>query len=370
MHVERELDIDVVEAATRRIESIFANATAIYLSFSGGKDSLCIADLTLSLALQGRIDASRLTVHFIDEEAIFPCVEQVVRQWRSRFMLAGARFDWFCLEVRHYSCLNLVENDENFFCWDRTKRDVWIREPPPFAIRSHPLFKPRKDSYQDFLPRLNNGQNIVGLRASESVQRTRNLYLSLNSDVPMSKRNTVFPIYDWRDVDVWHYLSDRHVQVPDAYMHMYQIGVAKRQLRISQFFSVDTIATLAHLGEYYPELIGKVLAREPNAYLVSLYFDSEMFRRRTRTRRELEGGTARSYKDAVLSLLGNIPANFLTHHQRFVAEQYSVVVMGMGHAMEERDYRDMYEGLIAGDPKRRTLRAIRSKLKRNAVAAA
>lgn len=371
MLVERELTVDVVEAARRRIVNIFSNGLRVYMSFSGGKDSLCLAHLVTTLAEQGRIDITRLTVQFIDEEAIFPCVERIVLAWRERFLHMGAGFDWYCLEVRHYSCLNQLENDESYICWDRYKRHVWIREPPPFALRSHPFFRPRLDTYQEFLKRLNDRQNMTGVRVFESVQRRLSFAGHVRAPVTLAHNNIVQPIYDWHDTDVWLYLHERNIEVPDAYLFMWQIGTARQRLRISQFFSVDTIPNLAQLAEYYPDLMERICRREPNAYLVSLYYDSEMFRRRTRKRRELEGDTEKDYRGALFKLLSNIPANFRTRHQRTIAGYYLNRIIRLSHALGDDDYRKLYEALVAGDPKKRTLRALETTIRsRHAYTAA
>ena len=149
-----ESSIDVLEAAKIRIKNVFRNGLPVYLSFSGGKDSLCMAQLIMELIQTGEINPTQLTVQFIDEEAIFPCMEDKVKEWRKKFMLIGVKFEWYCLEVKHYNCFNELSNDETFICWDRYKKDVWVRQPPLFAIRNHLLLRPRIDAYQDFLPRV------------------------------------------------------------------------------------------------------------------------------------------------------------------------------------------------------------------------
>ena len=79
MAVKRiQSDMDVVTAAKIRIRNAFRNGVPVYMSFSGGKDSLTLAQLTLSLIQSGEIDPSLLTVQFVDEEAIFPCIEKTV----------------------------------------------------------------------------------------------------------------------------------------------------------------------------------------------------------------------------------------------------------------------------------------------------
>ena len=171
-----EASINVVEAAKKRIRNVFHNGLPVYLSFSGGKDSLALAQIVVTLIQRGEIDPKQLTVQFIDEEAIFPCIEKTTMAWRKKFLLLGAKFEWFCIEVKHYNCFNELSEDESFICWDREKEDVWVRRPPSFAIRSHPLLKPRIDAYQDFMPRLcMDGITITGIRAAESIQRRKNI---------------------------------------------------------------------------------------------------------------------------------------------------------------------------------------------------
>ena len=144
MAVKRcESNIDVVKAAEIRIKNVFGNGLPVFFSFSGGKDSLCLAQLMVNLANRGEINMKQLTVQFIDEEAIFPCMEEMTKKWRRIFMMMGAKFEWYCVEVKHYNCFNELSNDETFICWDSTKQDVWVRQPPSFAIRSHKLLRPR-----------------------------------------------------------------------------------------------------------------------------------------------------------------------------------------------------------------------------------
>lgn len=204
MAIKRRVSgIDVVTAARIRIKNAFSNGLPVYLSFSGGKDSLCLAEITLDLINSGEIDPSLLTVIFIDEEAIFPCIERTVKKWRQKFMLVGAKFIWYCLEVKHFNCFNSLSEDESFFCWDSTRKDVWVRNIPSFAITDHPMLNKRADDYQAFLHRsCSNGVTLVGVRAYESLQRMQSFARMGEAKMRITSNRHFFPLYDWRDADM------------------------------------------------------------------------------------------------------------------------------------------------------------------------
>lgn len=273
---------------------------------------------------------------------------------------AGAAFQWWCAEVRHFNCFNELSSDESFICWDRTKEDVWVRRPPAFALRSHPLLRPREDNYQAFLPRITrDGIMMTGVRAAESVQRLKYMAKLNVGAKGITGTNTIYPIYDWKTRDVWLYLKDNSVRTPEIYQHMWQAGISKNQLRVSQFFSSDTASSLVRMNEYYPDLMERVIRREPNAYLAALYWDSEMFGRKTSKRKELEGETGKDYKALVKDMLFTRPEHYFTSpHKLTVARQYRKMVIKLDNHARPTDYRKIHEALIAGDPKMRTLRAI------------
>lgn len=357
-------DIDVVTAAQRRIINVFNNGLPVYMSFSGGKDSLVLSHLVLQLIQQGKINPAQLVVQFIDEEAIFPCIEKTVIEWRKKFMMVGAKFEWYCIEVKHYNCFNELSNDESFICWDSTKQNVWVRQPPPFAIRSHPLLKPRVDAYQDFLPRLcMDGLTIVGIRTAESVQRLQNIATMTKAGKNCTNKKQLFPIYDWTNNDVWLYLKLKKVKIPEIYLYLWQSGTGKGQLRVSQFFSIDTARSLVKMNEYYPNLMERIIRREPNAYLAALYWDSEMFGRSSKTRKQLEGTEKQvDYKAKLLVLFNDMDTYFPSKHKRYVAERYRNFFLQVSSFATNKDYQHIYEGLISGDPKQRTFRALYKRI--------
>lgn len=361
---QQTLSMNVVQAARKRIINAFSNGLPVYLSMSGGKDSTVQAHLVWQLIREGKIDPSQLVPFFIDEEAIFDEVEKNVREWRQRFLAEGVKdFRWYCVEVRHYSCFNALQNDESFICWDSTQRDNWVRPMPKFAITDHPVLRRRQDTYQEFTAKaLTDGIRMVGVRMAESHRRVQAMDSHMSSLSQMMK-----PIFDWSDSDIWRYIRDHDVPFPDTYLDLYKVGLSKREMRISQFFSIDTAKVLVRLNEHQPGLMDKVIKREPNAYLASLYWDSEMFR--------AAGGSAqgRTSSGTVEEALDAAPADDIDYWRKAAmmqvrahaaswgsskhAQILKLVMVGGGY-FTARDWRALYSLMVAGDPKGRSIQAL------------
>lgn len=353
--------INVVDAAIMRLKNVFSNGLPVYFCTSGGKDSICLADMILRLIQRGEINPKQLTVIFIDEEVIYDCCIDLVKAWRSRFLMAGARFHWYCLPLKQVSCFNQLTNDESWITWEPGKESVWVRQPPPYAIRNSPyLTGIGKENYQTFLPRITkDGIMLTGVRAAESVQRLQYMSALSLGKQGITKTNTIYPIYDWRDTDVWKYIKDNNVDIPEAYLWIYQAGESRRSLRISNFFACDSLRGLKHVAETDPDLWSRIERREPNAYLVLLYWDSEWYKRSSRTRKKNEADIQRDYKELCRKLLFEEPERHFTNETtRRVAHLYRRAYAKVDGMARPKDYRKMYDALVAGDPKLRSLRAV------------
>ena len=354
--------MNVVEAAMQRITNVFSNGVKVYLAFSGGKDTLCMCGMMWELAIAGKIDLHQLTVCFIDEESIYPSMLEMTLEWRKRFLRMGAKFRWYCLPVKQVSMLHQLQDDESWITWEPGKEDVWMRDAPPYAIRRDPALKYAGEmNYQTFLPKVSlDGLMIVGVRASESVQRLKYLATVSMTAGSCTGNNLIYPIYDWKDSDVWLYIKEHKLKFPEAYIDLYRVGVNKHQLRLCQFFGHESIAGLRYVAETDPVLWDKIQKREPNAYLALLYWDSEMFHRSTVKRRKLEANQAKKdYKALCKEMLFDNPDRyFLNQARKDVAKSYRQLYVKGFSFMTERHFKKMYEALMAGDPKKRTLRAI------------
>ena len=354
-------NIDVVQMAKIRIKNVFDSTNNVYLSVSGGKDSIVLNDIIYKMVMAGEIDKNKLTVIFIDEEAIYPCVEQIVKNIRKQWMLIGVKFEWYCIECKHFNCFNSLSQDESFICWDRYKKDKWIREMPPYAITYPPDLIPRVDTYQEFLEKHNkNGLTLTGVRCAESLQRLQNIASTLTNKNSQNKKIT--PIYDMRDDDIWKYIYDNNLDIPKAYIYLYQVGFSKKDMRISQFFSIDTMKSLVQMCEFYPNLFDKIIKREPNAYMAALYYDTELFRRKkAKTKEEKEKDENTDWKKKTLDLLNNEDF-FTTDSAKKNRKGIKNIILQFNNKIDNKIYKQLYNCLVAGDPKARTARGIQMSI--------
>lgn len=350
----KDLHCNVVEAAERRVLEAFNNNKTVSMSFSGGKDSICMADIVVKTMQKYNISFSRLMVTFFDEEAIYPDVEKITLEWRSKFMALGAKFYWFCLPIKHYNCCNKLANDESFICWEPGKQDVWVRPMPKFAIRNHTSFRMGM-TYQMFGEKIfKDIPQMVGLRMAESLQRR-------SAISHMTKSTFIYPIYDWRDQDVWLYVQRMGLQIPVTYIYLYKVGVALNKLRISQFFSIDTIKSLPKVMEFYPDLYQRILRREPNADLVMLYWDTDMFRS-SRQDNQFDQTKNKDFKKLFIDTMKLASANPDDYPGYVLCKK---LYARINDATTEKTFQKLYQLLIAGDPKKRTYRVLVGDLYRD-----
>ena len=215
-------------------------------------------------------------------------------------------------------------------------------------------------NYQTFIAKITkDGIVMTGVRAAESVQRLQYMAAINTGRKGITNKNVIYPIYDWKDTDVWLYIKDNNVDIPEAYMWIYQAGESRHSLRISHFFACDSLRGLKHVAETDPDLWTRIERREPNAYLVLLYWDSEWYKRSSRTRRKNEEGQTKDYKALCRKLLFEEPEKHFTNETtRSVMKRYRAWYIKCDGIARLRDYKKAYEALIAGDPKLRSLRAI------------
>lgn len=194
---------------------------------------------------------------------------------------------------------------------------------------------------------------FIGVRTAES-------YTRLKSVTNRTKTNVVYPIYDWKDSDVWRYIRDHNLEFPEIYMKMYEAGATKNQMRLCAFFGDGSINGLLHVAETSPELWERIQKREPNAYMAMLYWDSEMFNHRRRQRKELERDEdEKDYKALVDDMLFMNPEEYrITGDTKRQLKDWRAFYSKTREWLSQKTCKIIYEGLIFGDPKKRVFRNV------------
>lgn len=234
-----------------------------------------------------------------------------------------------------------------------------MRTPPPFAIvKSKYLHYAGEMNYQTFCAKaFSDGITLIGLRVAESY--TRMFTIAQMDDYNNSKK--FYPIYDWTDNDVWLYIKENHLEFPDIYIRLYEAGVTRKNLRLSAFFGDKTTQGLRWVAETDPEFWERIQKRMPNAYLVMLYWDSEMFARSSKKRRELEDSEVEQidYREKCKDLLFvNTDKYRINHDTLKTLKTWRRLYIKSDGMAEQKHYKKMYETIINGDPKQRDLRTL------------
>lgn len=355
-----DTNINVVEASRQRIKNLFDSGNQIVMSFSSGKDSLCMSSITYDLIREGQINPKQLTVVFIDEELVYDDMIDASYRWKANFEKVGATFLWFCLPFKQTSVIDSLSASESWITWDPKWRHLWTRQPPPFAIIKSDIIKyPGEMNYQTFCRKAFKGMyQMVGIRVAESFAR-----LKATAEATVERNRVLYPIYDWRDTDVWRYIRDKNLEFPPIYMKLYEMGVPRQRLRLCNFFGEGSTAGLPIVSEIDPDQWDKICKREPNAQLALLYWDSEMFGRKTKTRKELESKDEKTEKKNYRALLEdllfyntekyNIGKDTLDNFK-----QYRKMYKKAYFAFTEADCKRLYEWIIFGDPKKKGVRTV------------
>ena len=251
MSKKRYLDINVYQAAKKRVEMVFDNFEKIYISFSGGKDSSVMTHMVLDEAIKRN---RRVGLLIIDLEAQYndtvTHIEDMAEMYKDNIDL-----HWICGELL---LRNAVSNFEpRWICWDEEKKDIWVREQPEKAadMSQYDFFQPRME-FEEFMVLFgqwySQGQDtaaFIGIRSDESLHRYRAIvsqkiglmYKEWKWSTKVSKNLfNIYPIYDWKTEDIWVYHGkNKHLPHNKVYDQMTKAGVKLSQQRLCQPYGDD-----------------------------------------------------------------------------------------------------------------------------------
>jgi predicted phosphoadenosine phosphosulfate sulfurtransferase len=251
METKKYTGSDVLTESRKRISYIFDEFEKIYVSFSGGKDSSVMLHLVMDEAIKRD---RKVGVLLIDLEAQY--TETIIHS-EEMFELYKDNIIpfWVCLPIE---LSNAVSNFEpRWKCWDRDKKDLWVRDMPKECISDLDYFEWFEDGmeFEEFVPLFgewfagdSKSVGFIGIRADESLNRFRTI-CTIKKETHKGVRYTTkitdnnynaYPIYDWKTRDIWVYHAKFKDKIHNkVYDLMNKAGVPLSQQRLCQPYGHD-----------------------------------------------------------------------------------------------------------------------------------
>jgi len=210
------LDVNVVEAARKRLRHVYDIFDTVCVQFSGGKDSSAV--LLLAKELHEERGLGPVKVIFRDEEMVSPAVIRYL-EWVKD--LDWVDMEWYCLPYGQE--VWVLGRREYCLLWSKTRQEEGrlVRNIPPWAItaqhfeRDNSKVMPQPVDYYTMQGKEGRVAFLTGVRANESMIRYRSVVQKLhenyiNRPYRLSKAiplRLVKPIYDWTTDDVLKYVA-------------------------------------------------------------------------------------------------------------------------------------------------------------------
>ena len=312
-------DQDVYEALQQRLEYLFEEFDNIYISFSGGKDSGLLLNLTLDFQKKFYPEKKIGVFHQYFEAQYTVTTEYIERTFER--LKGEAELYWVCLPMATRTALSSYEMF--WYPWDDTKKEAWVREMPEhdyvINLKNNPMTTYRYRMHQEDLAkqfgrwyRISHENKktvcLLGMRADESLQRYSgfvNKKYGYKGECWISRQFKnmwcASPLYDWSLEDVWHanYLFEYdYNRLYDLY-HM--AGLKVSQMRVASPFNDYSRDSLNLYRVLDPEIWAKLVGRVQGANFACIYARSKAMGYRSITLPE--GHTWESYTRFLLDTL-------------------------------------------------------------------
>lgn len=278
---------NVYDAANDRIDFIFKNFKRIYLSFSGGKDSGVMLNLTLKYMRDNGIK-DKIGLMVLDNEANY--------EYSLKFMhsIIQKNLDlldvyWCCLPITLPCTVSSYMTD--WQCWGVQDEHKWIRPMPeqPYIVnmqnhkfdffRENMQYFEFWDKFGDWFGQGEQTACMIGIRADESLNRFRTIMNERKTMLhgePWTKKNTeyvynVYPIYDWKTEDIWIANGTFEWEYNELYDIFYKAGLSIHQMRVASPFMSESKSSLNLYRVIDPHVWQRLVSRVEGANFVATY---------------------------------------------------------------------------------------------------
>ena len=258
-------DRNVYEAALDRIDKIYNSHDEVWVSFSGGKDSLAMLKLVEEYFEQeGYTD--KINVIFRDEETINTPVREFVLTFVDN---PKYNFKYYATQLE--SEIYILGEKRKYIQWDEN-RD-WVIPKPDCAITLKGIYDQYKFDKVLFDKKNRRVCTLVGIRADESLIRFSGItnskvsYLTKN---PALKNATLGkPIYDWKEKDIFKYFYDNDIE----YCQVYDMQIFNRDsLRVATVLHAEAAKNLHRVKTLDPILYNNIIRIWPEVEVQARYY--------------------------------------------------------------------------------------------------
>lgn len=317
--IRRHTEQNVYEALQDRLHFLFEEFDNIFVSFSGGKDSGLLLNLTLDFQKK-YYPEKKIGVFHQDFEAQYSVTTEYIERTFERIK-NDAELYWVCLPMATRTALSSYQMF--WYPWDDTKEDVWVRPMPrhPYVInlQNNPITTYRYKMHQIDLAkqfgrwyRISHGGKktvcLLGMRADESLQRYSGI---LNKRHGYKERNWISrqfkdvwaasPLYDWSKNDVWHANYIFNYDYNRLYDLYFMAGLKLDQMRVASPFNDYAKDSLNLYRILDPEIWSRLVGRVKGANFCAIYGKTKALGYRSLTLPE--GHTWESYTKFLLDTL-------------------------------------------------------------------
>ena len=283
------MSCNVYEATQQRLRLIFEEFDNIYVSFSGGKDSSLLLNLTLDFRRK-YYPEKKIGVFHQDFEAQYTVTTEFIERTFERIKDEVEPY-WVCLPMATRTALSSYQM--YWYPWDDTKEEAWVRPMPQHEyvinLKNNPMTTYRYRMHQEDLAkqfgrwyRISHGDKktvcLLGMRADESLQRYSgflNKKYGYKGECWVSNefKNVwcASPLYDWTLNDVWHANFLFHYDYNRLYDLYYMAGLKVSQMRVASPFNDYSKDSLNLYRVIDPEIWTKLVGRVQGANFASIY---------------------------------------------------------------------------------------------------
>jgi len=258
-------DRNVYEAALDRIDKIYNSHDEVWVSFSGGKDSLCMLKLVEEYFDKNNY-TEKINVVFRDEEVI----NTMVREFVLTFV-DNPKYNFRYYTTQLESEIYILGKKKEYIQWDENRK--WIVDKPECGITEKGIYNQWKFDKVLYEKKNKRVCSMTGIRADESLIRfsgiTNSKVCHLTKNPYLKNATLGKPIYDWKEKDIFKYFYDNNIE----YCSVYDMQVFnKDSLRVATVLHAEAAKNLHKVKTLDPVLYNQVLDVFPEVEVQARYY--------------------------------------------------------------------------------------------------